>query len=317
MNYQRQSILIESNEKFGGRPPVEFCGNVFRRIHPLMANSVRMAFEGRSTATGEQPRWLKRASDVRVLGFSDHRGDTILELEAGKLGEAAEELYKQRKLWSDLPDPQETAIQVLARVVNDVRFANAESTRYDPGLLRVAQHLDSLFVRDLKAIRLPDAPDDTQLRAILDREVPIHARQLSSSTPPPRQVRLAGTLDMVRYSTRAFALKLADGKEVQGVLEQTGIIETLSKFLNKKIVIVGKAIYRPSGSVLRIDAQHVEEDSGESSQFSRVPPPLSRKPSIGKAKTETAKGGIDAFFGIWPGDETDEELLASLRELRG
>lgn len=27
--------------------------------------------------------------------------------------------------------------------------------------------------------------------------------------------------------------------------------------------------------------------------------------------------GVAAFFGIWPGDETDEELLAMLRELRG
>lgn len=318
MNYHHQTILLESAEKFGSRPPVEFCGDVFRRLYPVMANSVRMAFEGRSAATGEQPKWLKRASDVRVLGFSDRQGDTVLELEAGRLGEAAEELYKQRTLWTDLPDPNETALNVMARVMQDVRSGNAESTLYDPGLLRVTQHLSSLFERDLRAIRLPQTPDDTQLRALLDREVPIHARELSNSTPPPRQVRLTGTLDMIRYSTKAFALKLADGKEVQGVLDRPEMIEVLSTHLNKKVVIVGKAIYRPSGSVLRIDAQHVEEDSGESTLFSRLPGPVTRRPAIPRPRLiESGKTGVAAFFGIWPGDETDEELLALLREVRG
>lgn len=284
-----------------------------------MAHSVRMAFEGRSVATGEIPKWLKRASDVRIVGFADQQGDTILELEARPLGEAAEELYRQRQLWNDLPAQDETAVNVMARVVNDVRSANVESRLYDSGLLRVTQRLESLFQRDLQAIRLPETPRDSKWRAILDREVPIHARQLSDSTPPPRQIRLIGTLDMVRYSTRAFALKLNDGKEIQGVLDRVDMIESLTTHLNKKVVVVGKAVYRPSGSVLRVDAQHVEEDTGESALFTRVPPPFPEqtKPRVKSRFAETGRSGVVAFFGSWPGDETDEELLASLKELRG
>ncbi len=162
-------------------------------------------------------------------------------------------------------------------------------------------------------------PTTVGCRRILYMEVetPIHAKQLSSSTPLPRQVRLAGTLDMIRYSARGFALKLSDGKEVQGVLDRTEMIETLSGFLNKKIVIVGKAIYRPSGAVLRVDVQHVEKDSGESALFSRIPLPILRKPSLPRAGTESSKTGTAAFFGAWPGDETDEQLLTSLKEMRG
>ncbi len=317
MEYQHQSILLESSDKFGKLPPVELCGNVFRRIYPVMANSVRMAFEGRSTASGEQPKWLKRAADVRIVGFSDRRGDTVLELEACRLGDAAEELYQQRQLFSDLPDPKETALNVMARVMNHIRSGYEESALYDPSLLRVTQRLDSLFVRDLSAIRLPDAPGDTELRSVLDQEVPIHAKQLTSSTPPSRQIRLTGTLDMIRYSAKAFALKLADGKEVNGVLDRAEPIETLTKFINKKVLVVGKAVYRPSGSVLRVDAQHIEEDSGESTLFGRVPPPLARRPAVDRARAEGAKNGVAVFFGAWPGDETDDQLLASLKDLRG
>lgn len=62
----------------------------------MMAHSVRMAFEGRSASGGTPPEWLRRASDVRILGFAEHKGDTLLQLEACSLGEAAEALYRQR-----------------------------------------------------------------------------------------------------------------------------------------------------------------------------------------------------------------------------
>lgn len=32
---------------------------------------------------------------------------------------------------------------------------------------------------------------------------------------------------------------------------------------------------------------------------------------------EEAQSGVDAFFGTWPGKETDEELLAALDDVRG
>ena len=63
---------------------------------------------------------------------------------------------------------------------------------------------------------------------------------------------------------------------------------------------------------MRIDIQHIEEDSGESRLFSRVPAPFPRKPPVRKS----LKAGVAGFLGIWPGDETDEEVLAELKELR-
>jgi hypothetical protein len=317
MLYQPQSILLESPSKFGKRPPVEFCGNVFRRIQPLMTHSVRMAFEGRSAAMGAPPEWLKRAADVRILGFAEQNGNTLLQLEAPALGEAAEELYKQGKLWNDLPAPADTAVNVMARVINDVRNQNPDSPRYDPSLLRVTYHLSPLFVRDLKSIRCPETLRDFELRAVIDRDVPARAHELSNRTPSPRQVRVVGTLDMMRYSTRAFALKLQDGKEVCGVLEHPASMEELSTFLNRKVLIIGKAIYRPSGSLLRIDANHFEEPDEQSRLFYRVPPPIATAPDMPKLRVSDTSKGIAAFFGIWPGEESDAELLAALQDLRG
>ena len=284
-----------------------------------MAHSVRMAFEGRSVGVGPLPDWLKRSADVRVLGFSDREGDTLLELEALRLGEAAAELYEQPTLWNELPSQDDTAVTVMARAIDDVRNGNADSKRYDLSLLKATHDLRNLFAHDLHAIRLPESPNDSELSSVIDSTVPAKAQELSSRTPAPRQVRLVGTLDMIRWSTRSIALQLKDGKEVRGVLDKPGMSESFAKFLNKKVVLVGKAIYRPSGTVLRIDVNHYEETTDESALddalFSSMPPPLEQHQA--KIGLSSARTNIAAFFGIWPGEETDEELLGALKEIRG
>jgi hypothetical protein len=318
VDYQPQSVLLQSREKFGKRPPMDFCGDVFRRIHPIMSHSVRMAFEGRSAGVGAPPDWLKRASDIRILGFAETDGDTLLELEARTLGDAAPELYKQKKFWDDLPGPEETALNVMSRVMSDVRNKNPDSARYDLPLLKVTHTLSALFNRDLELMRLPQFPGDSQLSGVIDESVPYRALELSNCTPNPREVRVAGTVDMVRYSTRAFALKLQDGKEIHGVLENAELVQHLSQFLNKEVVVVGKAIYRPSGSLLRIDAKYLEEIAKGSALFSRIPYPISPASVTSKGRSiDTAKSNVAAFFGSWPGEESDEQLLAALKELRG
>jgi hypothetical protein len=49
--------------------------------------------------------------------------------------------------------------------------------------------------------------------------------------------------------------------------------------------------------------------------FSSIPEALS-KPFRTDRKLQTGKTGVAAFFGTWPGEETDGELLMALRELR-
>jgi hypothetical protein len=252
------------------------------------------------------------------LGFAEANGDTLLNLEARTLGDAAPELYKQKKFWDELPAPEETALNVMSRVMSDVRNGNPDSARYDLPLLKVTHTLSPLFHRDLELIRLPQFSGDSQLSGVIDGSVPYRALELSNRTPNPREVRVAGTVDMIRYSTRAFALKLRDGKEVHGVLENAELVQQLSQFLNDEVVVIGKAIYRPSGSLLRIDAKYLEKAATDSALFSRIPYPIAINSVTSKGRsTDASRSNISAFFGIWPGEESDEQLLAALKELRG
>jgi len=311
--------VLQTCGHFGRRLPMDFCGDLFRRLSPMVTSSVRMAIEGSSSPVGAPPSWLRRASDVRVLGWEESiAGGTILHVEAPTLGEAAEEIYRQQTLWDTKPAPEDTALNVFARAAKEVRTGNPDSSLYDLGLLKRIGHSERLFGQQVEFVEVPETRAANSTLARLDREIAVRAHQLTEQTPASRQVRVSGRLDMIRHSTRSFEMLLEDGKPVRGVLENADEIDRLKSLLGKSITIVGKAIYRPSGSVLRVDAQGVDERASVSKLFARIPPPISRRvPSTRVHLGDQHKGWLDSFFGSWPGDETDEQLLAMLREVRG
>jgi hypothetical protein len=318
LSYEQQQILIETKEGYGRRPPMDFCGAVFRGFAPMLGYSVRMALEGASNSFGAPPAWLRRAADVRVTGFSGKGSATVLHLEAPRLGEAAEEIYAQDTLWETRPAPGETAVTVLARALEDVRNANVESSLYDRPLLSRVARLRHVFDDVVTTIRLPSKAGDESLSMVVDPKVVQSAAQLSDQTPAPAQLRMTGILDMVRHSTRSFGLLLEDGMEVRGVVGAQEQMEQLKQFLGSKILVLGKAIYRPSGKLLRIDAQGFVSGEGQPHLFTKIPPPREKRPILVRTKIhDHDRKGVAAFFGTWPGEETDEDFARMLREVRG
>lgn len=315
MHYQEQQIVLHTEAGYGRRLPLDFSGDVFRQLAPMMMSSVRMAIEGTSVHVGAPPAWLRRASDVRFVGISEGSNrDSVLHMEAPGLGEAAEELYQQGTLWETRPAPDDTALNVFARVTREVRQGNPDSALYDLQLLKHLSHSNRLFQQKMISMDLPEKTGTTQL----DREVAIRATELSQRTPSPRQVRVVGHLDMIRHSTRSFEMLLEEGKAVRGILEDGDYMGSLRDLLGQTVLVIGKAVYRPSGSLLRIDAQAVSAGNGVPKLFAKVPPPMEHRPTTIRYRVgEQAKRGVPGFFGKWPGEESDEELLAMLRDVRG
>jgi hypothetical protein len=109
-------------------------------------------------------------------------------------------------------------------------------------------------------------------------------------------------------------LVLDSGDEVRGVLVE-GTSELLQDHFGKEITVLGKAIYRPSGTLLRLDAFEILPIVDGRRAFSKVPPsvPQSRKP---ERRLPSPRSGVASFFGTWPGEETDKDLLQALEEIR-
>ncbi len=309
MNYIEQEIFLHTETSYGEAVPLSLSSRLLQRLEATAKPSVRMALEGTSASVGATPAWLERCVDIRTVGFSERQGRSVLHLKAPKLGEAAPKLFEQDSLFPSIASPDDTALQILNKIAQEVRRENPGSDLYDSSLLRKFSQWKTLFEGQLKDIEFPDSLDSP-----FDISVAENAKVLSDQTPSPRQVRIVGKLDMVRHSTRSFELLLSSGEPVRGVLVD-GTPELLQKHFGEEITILGKAIYRASGSLLRLDASEILTTTEGRNVFSTVPLPFASSRRI-DGKLQTSKSGVTAFFGIWPGQETDSDLLAAVAEIR-
>lgn len=309
-----RTLTLRSDEHYGQRVPPQAFGEILRTFPELLLRSVRMSFEGRSTVRGPRPQWLQAASDIR---FVDHQGEdeTILYFETPMLGEAAAELYDQQEFWPSRPDPEDTPFDLLADVVEDVRRRASDSERFDRPLLKklhdMGRGLNGTFQSCLVSSRR--YPDDQPVA--VDQAVVTSADELTRSTPQPRQIRIAGVLDMIRASTNTIGVKLDKGQEIRGVLLH-GDATQIHDLLNEKVTLLGKAIYRPSGNLLRVDVAEVRSMQDEDAFFTQVPTPQrAAKDREVVVEQQRRTSNIAAIIGRWPGDETDAEIELALQEL--
>jgi len=314
VNYIEQNVVLRTEAFYGGDVPLSLSSPLLRRLENTVRPSVRMVLEGTSASVGAPPAWLERASDIRTLGFSAQNGQTILHLKAPKLGDAAPRLFEQQSLWPHTASPEDTAIQVVGKIARAIRQREAGSDLYDRRLLKYLSSWNGLFRHELKSVDFCVGAEISDPLSPLDRQVVANAQTLSDQTPSPRQVRIVGKLDMVRHSTRSFGLVLSHGDEVHGVLVD-GTSELLQGYFGKEITVLGKAIYRPSGTLLRVDASGILPVSDGRQAFSTVPPSFSQ-PRRPERKLQSSKSGVASFFGSWPGEETDQDLLRALEEVR-
>jgi hypothetical protein len=309
MNHIEQEILLHTQPAYGAAVPLALSSKLLQRLEATAKPCVRMALEGTSASVGATPAWLDRCVDIRTLGFSNRQGATVLHVTAPLLGEAAPRLFEQASFFENIASPDETALEILSKIAREVRSENPASDLYDSSLLKKFAQWKPLLGSDLQRVDLPGSVDSS-----LDLSVAISAQTLNDRTPQPRQVRIVGKLDMVRHSTRSFELLLPDGDSVRGVLVD-GTPEILQKHFGNEITILGKAIYRASGSLLRLDASEILATNEGRDVFSTVPLPFTLPRRL-DSRSQTSRSGVAAFFGIWPGEETDAELMAAVAGLR-
>ena len=98
------------------------------------------------------------------------------------------------------------------------------------------------------------------------------------------------------------------------VLVQTpGKPETLRAWFGHQVVVSGTADFRPSGRLLRINAEGFEPATEKDLQiFAAIPRPLKTPAPVERA---AAEGGFAALLGKWPGDESAAQLLEQLRKM--
>ena len=313
MNYIEQEIIVQTASDSLPGLPISVGGPLLSNLERTVRPCVSMALTGRSVGPGKPSKWLHAAWDFRALDFEQRDGVTVLHISAPRLGDAAPAFFEQQTLWDQNISESETALDLLGKLVADVRSRESGSDAYDEALLKRLGRWSDLLERKVKSVLLPrrGAPS---LMSELDASVVLAAQELSSRIPAPRQVRLVGTIDMVRWSTRSMAIKADDGTEYRcSVINEE--LSDLGQYGGRDVTVLGRAIYRPSGTVLRLDVQQILDTTIGRAAHSSVPSSFEEKAAVDRRR-QTEKSGVPAIFGTWPGTETDDELLEALAELR-
>jgi hypothetical protein len=314
MNYVTQQIVLSSPQPFGRRLPPQEVGQTLVAIPDLIRQSVNMAFRGQSTGKGQRPGWLRAASDVSLVEVSGGE-ESILVFEAPTLGEAAPELFRQGEFpWTDRPNALDTGFDLLGDVLRDVAQGNAESERFDVRLLSELWGTRRIFKRayaELKVVSRRHGDDDPTL---LNSTVLAKAKQLHDRTPRPQAALLVGKLDMIRDSTQTFALIMDDGQEVRCMMSDEEV-EGLTPLFKHRVAVSGRAVFRASGRLLRVEAESVRDAAPSDQFFAKIPKPNAPRFDLRRVLRDQAhKRGVAAIIGKWPGDEGDEQIDQWLEE---
>lgn len=268
--------------------------------------SARLMIEGRSIARGAAPAWVTSAADIRVSKFED--GSLDLGVRAPRLVDVAPDLFAQQELFPDGTNADATAVDLFLDAADDAVAGRQNSERLDAGVLEVLARTGSLFARG--GTRLSFSRDN-EAPVVIDATKASVIKTLADETPPARVCRVRGVLDALTVSTRAMALRLDDGRILRGFAGAVPL-DRLKELLGTDVVLEGSATFRPSGEALRLEVESaMPAMPGDViwAQLPRVEPTATRpRPSL-------APSGLDAFFGTWPGDESDQQLAATLKAL--
>jgi hypothetical protein len=143
-------------------------------------------------------------------------------------------------------------------------------------------------------------------------------KRLAKAIPPDQQVRVAGKLDVLRHSDRMFTLVLESGAQVRGVVASDAVdLSALAGLWGRPAVVSGVAKFRPSGSLLRVEAEGIEPaDERQLSLWGAMPEPIFRQlDERALHQPQGPRSGVSTIFGGLPGEETDEEIIEALDRL--
>lgn len=313
---KKHTMTLLGEARGGLRVPAEVLLEAIGALLEGARQATRFLVEGESTRKGPRPVWLDAACNIEVTGLT--AGSAVVALEAPTLSDAAPERFggtRQVSLFAEplrLIDSSNSAVDIFAGVLAAVVQGDRDQVLADRALLDTC-------VRFARAAR--NGFNGVQLEGIAGRGTPLLVRHdevakielLRDETPGPKAVRVTGTLDTISATKSDIMLTLVDGTAVAARLDAHDN-DQLKVLFGKQVVVSGMAQFRPSGKLMVIEVEHLGPARDGDAVFECAPKVAARPVAPQLLQDETT--GVSAFFCTWPGEESDEDLLAALEAIR-
>ncbi len=308
MKHRKLKLKLTGEGMRGSRVDAGLLRDLLDALVKGTRGAVRLRMEGRSSALGTPPSWLERASAFDVVAIED--GSTEVVLEATTLARAVPEQFQQIQMFGGV-DGSLSCLDLFGESLRDAVAAKPDSDLYDDHLLDTFGSISRVFDHGVQKIHVLGAE-----RLTVDEPAAGSLKALKRNLPADQRVVVVGKLDALRHSDRMFTLVLDDGRVVRGVVTSSVDLDVLGTLWGKRARVAGLSKFRPSGAVLRIEAESVVEAEGDLSLFTSMPRPvLHGLDQRTLHEPQGPRSGVAAIFGKWPGDESDEEFEQAVAEL--
>lgn len=275
--------------------------------------SVRFFFEGYSTKQGKRPVWLEQITAVQVSDL--RRGSALLELTAPLMSDvpALVQGGLQKLSSPGTPDDafiSDSALDVCGRYLKEVLSAPRDQIQVDRGLLEIFADLGEAVGKEFRGIEIYSDKEGEGAVVTFTREDVLKIKSLRDNTPEERAVRLVGRLETISAQKPVVTVVLDDGTHVRANLGAHEP-EHLRNLFDKEVAVSGVGHFRPDGRVSVLDIDFIEAARPSDDIFRSVLH-TQLAGEVVQFLPQDEKTGVAAFFGSWPGDETDEEFFRAL-----
>lgn len=313
MKYIEKSFMLEGASGLGRYPNPEMIGPLLTHLPHTLQDAVRMGFLHSSRPRGRVADALKAAAQVRFVGHSAAGSEgTLLTFQVPRLGEAAPAYFEQATFWDEGLQEDATAFDLLGDALRDIRAERANSPHFDQPFLRGLSTYKQLLKRGVSRISLPE--DKGRDAPAMDATTLNVAGRLALATPPARRVRIAGRLDLMGASQGVLKLHVRSGEIVTALWTGAASIESHRELFNRDVVIEGTGAFRPSGTLLRIEADAIARATVQDEFFRDLPVALPATwDPVGAARLRAGEPSTyGAIRGVIPAEESDEAFAAAV-----
>jgi hypothetical protein len=315
---KRHRLVLEG----GDGAQLRISGDQLAELLTALMEGARLALryqvEGISNPPGPRPRWLEACTSQVITGL--RAGSAVLEIEAPTLEEAAPEVFGASGQISLLqPDeplapPASTALDLFAAVLQEIQQGDRPTLRADRSLLEGCLRFARVPSGAFTGISLGSVDAEGPTVTLHASDIPL-LEELVLQTPLPQTIRFTGRLDTISSTRPSVTLLSDDGDKMQARLPSSVTTEDLRALFGQRVVVAGVAEFRPSGRIQQIAINQIQPAHGADELFSETPRAWGSMPVFTPAAQEPGSG-VASFFGTWPGDETDDELITALAAIR-
>lgn len=312
MNTRHYEFRICGLLEDDGRIRATTLSRALDALRTTAERTTRLLAFGSGIGKGARPKWLGETVDFTITELKT--GSTTIGIEAPLLEETAFSHFAQRDLNRKQPNPDETALDLAARSINESHMDNPPEDYLDSSVLEAILKFE-------KAAGMPGVYYEMTPVGSVDRRFLVDGgtygkvRDRLNKVPPPESCLVSGRLEEIEHGNGRFRLLVNQNSILPGrICTEFLNAEALRSLWGKKITVEGTVHFKTNGQARLIEARRIGNSLEKDGVFEEMPNVEVHEPHhlfSGRMEQVRAFDPID-LAGAWPGDEPLEELLDQL-----